>query len=109
MFPNRFNVYLHDTPSKDLFEKPTRTFSSGCIRIQRPDELAFYLMRGIPGWDRETLDRQLSKNIEQTIPLPFPTPVHLLYWTAFVSEDGEVQFRHDIYGRDKRLGKALLP
>ncbi len=107
MFPNRFNVYLHDTPSRELFNKTNRTFSSGCIRVQNPEELALYLLNDDPRWDREKLRKALNTMKEQFIRLPAPVPVHLLYWTVFIDEDGVVQFRNDIYGRDAQLAKAL--
>jgi L,D-transpeptidase YcbB len=107
MFPNRFNVYLHDTPSRELFNKTSRTFSSGCIRIQNPEELAIYLLKDDPRWNQERLRKTLNTMKEQSIRLPSPVPVHLLYWTVFVDKDGVVQFRNDIYGRDAQLAKAL--
>ena len=107
MFPNRFNVYLHDTPSRELFNKTSRTFSSGCIRIQNPEELALFLLEDDPRWDREKFRKALDTMKEQSIILLSPVPVHLLYWTVFVDEDGVVQFRKDIYGRDAQLAKAL--
>ncbi len=108
MFPNRFNVYLHDTPSRDLFGKTTRTFSSGCIRIEKPMEFAAYLLRDDPRWTHENILAALEKNEEATIQLRYPVPIHLLYWTVFVDGDGLVHFRNDIYGRDKRLNDALI-
>jgi len=107
MFPNRFNVYLHDTPSRELFNKTSRTFSSGCIRIQNPEELALYLLKDDPRWTPEKFRKTLDTMKEQSIRLPSPVPVHLLYWTVFVDDDGVVQFRNDIYGRDAQLAKAL--
>jgi L,D-transpeptidase YcbB len=107
MFPNRFNVYLHDTPSRELFNKTSRTFSSGCIRIQHPEELALYLLKDDPRWNQERLRKALDSMKEQSIRLLSPVPVHLLYWTVFVDKDGVVQFRNDIYGRDAQLAKAL--
>ena len=107
MFPNRFNVYLHDTPSRELFNKTNRTFSSGCIRIQYPEELALYLLKDDPRWNQERLHKALNSMKEQSIRLLSPVPVHLLYWTVFVDNDGVVQFRNDIYGRDAQLAKAL--
>jgi murein L,D-transpeptidase YcbB/YkuD len=107
MFPNRFNVYLHDTPSRELFNKTSRTFSSGCIRIQNPEELALYFLEDDHRWDREKFYKALDTTKEQSIILSSPVPVHLLYWTVFVDEDGVVQFRKDIYGRDAQLAKAL--
>ena len=107
MFPNRFNVYLHDTPSRELFARSDRDFSSGCIRIEKPVELAEYLLRGDPAWSPESLRRALDSGRERTVMLPRPLPVHLLYWTAFVGPDDTIQFRRDIYGRDAKLDQAL--
>jgi murein L,D-transpeptidase YcbB/YkuD len=107
MFPNKFNVYLHDTPSRDLFAKPERTYSSGCIRLEQPLELAQYLLRDDPSWTREKILSAVEKRAEQTVPLAKKIPVHLLYWTAWVTEDGAIHFRRDIYGRDKKVQDAL--
>jgi len=107
MFPNKFNVYLHDTPAKDLFGKSSREFSSGCIRIEKPLELAEYVLREDTKWTKEAILIAVKKGTEQTIRLPQPIPIHLLYWTAWVDQDGTLQFRNDIYGRDTLLKKAL--
>ncbi|KPL19646.1 MAG: hypothetical protein AMJ92_02290 [candidate division Zixibacteria bacterium SM23_81] len=107
MFPNKFNVYLHDTPSRELFAKPERTFSSGCIRLEKPIELAQYLLREDPKWSPENILAAIDKRVEQTVQLPKKVPVHLLYWTAWVTEDGAAHFRKDIYGRDKLVAAAL--
>jgi L,D-transpeptidase YcbB len=107
MFPNRFNVYLHDTPSRELFNKTSRTFSSGCIRIQHAEELALYLLKDNPQWNHERLRKALDTMKEQSIRLPSSIPVHLLYLTVFVDKDGVVQFRNDIYGRDAQLSRVL--
>ncbi len=107
MFPNKFDVYLHDTPARGLFSKVKRDFSSGCIRIEKPLELAVYLMKDIPGWDRKTIQQAIDSGKEQTVRLKSAMPVHLLYWTAWVSEDGLVNFREDIYSRDTALWNAL--
>lgn len=107
MFPNKFNVYLHDTPSRELFAKTVRTFSSGCIRIEKPIELAEYLLRDDPKWTRESILAAVDRHAEQTVRLARPLQVHLLYWTAWADEDGSIQLRNDIYGRDQRLEDAL--
>jgi murein L,D-transpeptidase YcbB/YkuD len=107
MFPNKFNVYLHDTPSRELFDLPVRAFSSGCIRIEQPVELAEYLLRGYPEWTRPAILAAIEKGQEQTVRLPEPITVHLLYCTAFVEEDGVISFRNDIYGRDTAVADAL--
>ncbi|MEZ5333652.1 MAG: L,D-transpeptidase family protein [Thermoanaerobaculia bacterium] len=107
MFPNRFNVYLHDTPARELFRQSDRDFSSGCIRVEQPLDLAELLLRGAPGWDRAAIDRTVASNKTVTVSLPEPVPVHLQYWTSWVDADGEVQFRRDLYGRDALLDEAL--
>lgn len=107
MFPNPFNVYLHDTPSRELFSRSQRDFSSGCIRIEKPLELAVLLLGEDAAWSIDALTRALDSGQERTVMLPSPIPVHILYWTALVDEDGSVEFRRDLYGRDARLESAL--
>jgi murein L,D-transpeptidase YcbB/YkuD len=107
MFPNKFNVYIHDTPSKELFKKPEREFSSGCIRIEGPIELAVSLLDNDPDWDRERLLKEINKNVQKTVTLKKPIPVHLLYWTAWADEGNKILFRRDIYQRDQALLSAL--
>ena len=107
MFPNKFNVYLHDTPARPLFEQARRDFSHGCIRIQQPIELALYLLQQNPRWNRDALLRALDEAEDRTVPLPEPIPVHILYWTAWADEDRTIQFRRDIYHQDAPLLEAL--
>jgi murein L,D-transpeptidase YcbB/YkuD len=107
MFPNRHMVYLHDTPNKSLFEKPERTFSSGCIRIERPLDLAELLLEGNPRWSRERLERAVGSKVTQTVFVPRPIPVLLLYWTVFFDEEGRIGFKKDIYDRDPAVLAAL--
>ncbi len=107
MFPNPYNVYLHDTPSRELFRRTERTFSSGCIRIEKPLELAEYLLREAAGWSPENITAASQKGMEQTVRLPRPIPVHLLYWTSWVDQAGTIHFRNDVYGRDRLLDEAL--
>jgi murein L,D-transpeptidase YcbB/YkuD len=107
MFPNPYNVYLHDTPSRELFAKTERAFSSGCIRLEKPIELAEYLLRDDPRWSRQKILATIEKGAEQVVHLPTSIPVYLFYWTAWVNEDGVVHFRKDIYERDKVLDKVL--
>ena len=107
MFPNQFDIYLHDTPSRELFAKAERAFSSGCIRIEKPFELAEYLLRADPKWTNSAIQSAIDKKTEQTVRLPEPINVHLLYWTAWADDDSTIHFRKDIYGRDKRLLEAL--
>ncbi|MCK5503927.1 MAG: L,D-transpeptidase family protein [Thermodesulfovibrionia bacterium] len=108
MFPNNFNVYLHDTPGKNLFSKNTRSFSHGCIRLSRPFDLAEYLLQNHKGWTRKKLLDSVKTRKKQGIHLPKPIDIHILYLTAWVDEKGNQQFRDDIYGRDEHLYSALL-
>ncbi len=106
--PNRFDVYLHDTPTRALFARPVRTASHGCIRVERADDLAVHVLEDeAQGWTRRRLDDALDAGETQRISLTRPLPVYILYWTAFVEPDGSVQFRADVYGRDRRLAAAL--
>lgn len=107
MFPNRFNVYLHDTPSRNLFARTVREFSHGCIRIQKPMELAHYLLANDPRWPPERVRFILDEQITKTVPLAHPIMVYVQYWTAWVDADGTVHFREDNYGRDETLRRAL--
>lgn len=107
MLPNPYHVYLHDTPARELFAKTERAFSSGCIRLEKPMELAEYLLGDDPQWSRQKILASSTKGTEQVVHLPSSIPVHLLHWTAWVNEDGVVHFRKDIYDRDKALNKAL--
>lgn len=106
MFPNAFNVYLHDTPGREVFAQTERAFSSGCIRIEKPMELALYLI-GDQGWTQETLQRVVDARVERTVNLRTPVPVHLLYWTAWANDRGTISFRRDIYDRDSALAAAF--
>jgi murein L,D-transpeptidase YcbB/YkuD len=107
MFPNEFSVYLHDTPSRELFSRDSRPFSSGCIRLERPLELAELLLAGDPAWDRAAIVRAIGTRKEKTVRLPQAVPVHLLYWTAWVDSDNALQFRDDIYFRDTNVLRLL--
>ncbi len=107
MFPNAFDVYLHDTPSRGLFSQPVRAFSSGCIRLAQPLELALKLLEANGDWNRERLRAVIASGDTRTVTLRQPVPVHLAYLTAWRGNDGSVQFRDDIYGRDRTLEAAL--
>ncbi len=110
MFPNQWDIYLHDTPSKKLFGRATRSFSHGCIRVENPFDLAEAILRvtGTTSWDRVKLDEALASGQRQVIRLKQSLPVHITYITAFVESDGTVDFRGDVYGRDRRLAQALI-
>lgn len=106
MFPNRYDVYLHDTPSRGLFSQAQRDFSHGCIRLEKPLDLAVYLMKKTR-WNRDAIERALDEGTERTIYLPRPMSIHLLYWTAWADADGTIEFRNDINGVDRALSTAL--
>jgi murein L,D-transpeptidase YcbB/YkuD len=106
-FPNQFHVYMHDTPARTLFAKPNRAFSHGCIRLERPAELAAYLLRDDPAWPLERIEQALQGGQRRYVNLRQPIDVHLIYQTAWVDQDGQVQFRPDIYGLDTEHQSAL--
>lgn len=108
MFPNKFSVYLHDTPARELFGQNARAFSSGCIRLQRPFDLAELLLRDQAEWTRPAIESAAGGSSEQTVRLTRPVPVHLLYWTAWIDpSSGDLHFRDDIYGRDDPVLREL--
>lgn len=101
VFPNEHGIYLHDTPAKSLFEYPKRTFSHGCIRLAEPQKLAEYLLKNVPGWTAEKIQKAMDSGKEQWVKLATPVSVSLSYYTAWVDEEGFLQLRQDIYGLDK--------
>ena len=107
MFPNEFNIYLHDTPHREMFAKEERSFSSGCIRVENAVELAEFLLKDDPRWTSETVEKALREDVDKTITLMGTVDVHLLYWTAWVTDDGTLNFRNDIYERDRLLAEAM--
>jgi murein L,D-transpeptidase YcbB/YkuD len=107
MFPNRYSVYLHDTPTKALFDKDERTFSSGCIRVQKAFELAELVLDDPTRWNANTMAEIVATKATRTITLAKPVPVLILYWTAQPTTDGRVIFRNDVYGRDPPTLAAL--
>jgi L,D-transpeptidase YcbB len=107
MFPNQFDVYLHDTPADHLFAKSERDFSHGCIRLENPIDLADYLLKDDPKWTPEAIQEAIESGEQKTVSIPHPLPVHILYFTAWVDDDGTVEFRRDVYGHDAKLAAAL--
>jgi L,D-transpeptidase YcbB len=107
MFPNLHNVYIHDTPTRNLFSQTDRAFSSGCIRINKPVELAEILLKDNPRWTPEQIKEVLNQGKPRTVHLQRPLPVHLLYMTAWADSNGIVYFRKDVYDRDQPLLMAL--
>ena len=107
MFPNQFNVYLHDTPADSLFERAARSFSHGCVRVEDPVALAQYVLRDQPEWDAERIREAMHAGTEKHVKLKNSIPVFLGYWTARVRPDNTVQFRRDVYGVDAKLQGRL--
>ena len=107
MFPNEHSVYLHDTPTRALFERTVRAFSSGCIRIDRPLDLAVLLLDDPQHWSRQQLEQAIAAGKTQTVPVRRTLPVILLYFTAVAGPDGEPLFRPDLYDRDGPIIRAL--
>jgi murein L,D-transpeptidase YcbB/YkuD len=103
MFPNQHNVYLHDTPARDLFNRSRRAFSHGCIRVSDPMALLAHVMRDDPSWTIERRDEALARDAPTRVPLSHTIPVLILYGTALATEAGEVLFFEDIYGQDAPL------
>ncbi len=108
IFPNEYNVYLHSTPEQELFSKSRRDFSHGCIRVERPADLAAWVLRGRPEWTMDKIQAAMKTGPDNVqVNLNKPIPVLILYSTAVVEPDGEVRFFDDIYGYDKSLAKVL--
>ncbi len=107
MLPNPHAVYLHDTPSRELFRRQERSFSSGCVRLERPRALAEWLLANDGNPEHRRLDALLASGETKTVYLKRPIPAYLVYFTAFVADDGDVVFRRDIYNRDRILIEAL--
>jgi L,D-transpeptidase YcbB len=107
VFPNPYNVYLHDTSSPSLFERDERAFSHGCVRVEKALELAAFALAETPGWTPESVAAATRRRGERTVRLAEPIPVYVFYRTAWVDDDGAVQFRRDLYELDARLERAL--
>ena len=108
LFPNSHSIYLHDTPSKSLFNEEKRAFSHGCIRVAEPKKLASYLLRDDPNWDEKKIDVAMNRGKEQYVTLKENMPVFIAYFTAWVDRAGLLNFRDDIYSRDKRLAELVM-
>jgi murein L,D-transpeptidase YcbB/YkuD len=107
IFPNSYNVYMHDTPATEFFAKSRRDFSHGCIRLERPADLAAWVLRDNPGWTPERIRAAMNGTTTQQVNLAHPIPILILYATVIVLDDGVVHFFDDIYGHDAALDKVL--
>jgi murein L,D-transpeptidase YcbB/YkuD len=102
LFPNDFNIYLHDTPNHELFDKDVRAFSHGCIRVEKPDELAEYVL----GWPLEKVQEYEQGKDNTSVRLPHKLPVYITYFTTY-TRDGQLYFGNDLYGRDDKLVQQI--
>ncbi|MBK0369111.1 L,D-transpeptidase family protein [Flavobacterium agrisoli] len=107
LFPNSNNIYLHDTPSKSLFERESRAFSHGCVRVGKPRDLAIELLKDNPNWIPEKIDTAMHAGKEKWVTLQHKIPVYIGYFTAWVDRDGKLNFYRDVYQRDNPLAKLL--
>ncbi|MET3114915.1 murein L,D-transpeptidase YcbB/YkuD [Pedobacter sp. CG_S7] len=108
LFPNSYNIYLHDTPSKSLFGESTRAFSHGCIRVNEPVKLANFLLKNQTEWDANRIDSAMHAGVESTVTLKEKVPVYIAYLTAFTDRNHQLNFRNDIYDLDKRLADMII-
>jgi murein L,D-transpeptidase YcbB/YkuD len=107
MFPNSYDVYLHDTPSKYLFQRVDRALSHGCIRAEKPIDLAVFLLSDNPKWSRKRIEAIIKSGNHHAVPITSQCTIHLLYHTAWVDNEQKINYRRDIYGRDRILWEAL--
>ena len=108
LFPNSFNIYFHDTPSKSLFNRDTRAYSHGCIRLREPEKFANYVLRNQPEWTPEKISEAMNSGNEKYVKVKDPIPVVITYYTAWVDENGRLNFRQDIYGHDEKLAEKMF-
>jgi murein L,D-transpeptidase YcbB/YkuD len=104
LFPNAHNVYLHDTPADALFAKPGRAFSHGCVRVEEPEALAKYVLKGYPEWTDAAIFSAMRSGVEKHVRMKEKIPVHIAYFTAWVDVNGGLHFQPDIYGYDRDAG-----
>jgi murein L,D-transpeptidase YcbB/YkuD len=107
LFPNAYSIYLHDTPSRENFAAENRTFSSGCIRLEHPLELADRLLEGQSGWSKEKIQQVVDEGSTTTVNLSHTIPVLIVYWTVSVGASGEVRYMRDVYDLDRPVLAAL--
>ncbi|MBL0129866.1 MAG: L,D-transpeptidase family protein [Chitinophagaceae bacterium] len=108
IFPNSFNMYFHDTPSKSLFGQDKRAFSHGCIRLSEPQKMAEWLLRNDAAWTKEKIVSAMNQTTEKAVKLKETVPVFIIYYTAWVDNDGQLNFRDDVYQHDLELMKKMF-
>ncbi|MES2004583.1 MAG: L,D-transpeptidase family protein [Bacteroidota bacterium] len=108
LFPNNYNIYFHDTPNRELFSQSSRSFSHGCIRLGEPKKFAEYLLRDDNSWTSGKIDTAMHLAKEKWVTIKKSIPVFIVYFTAWVDKDGQLNFRKDIYGHDEKMGEKLF-
>ena len=110
LFPNSYNIYLHDTPNHDLFTSSNRGLSHGCVRLSDPEKMADWLLRkDTVHYPPRVIDSLMNKNVkEKWVTLDNTIPVYLVYFTTWVDEDGKLNIRKDIYGHDAKIAEKLF-
>jgi len=108
LFPNSYNIYFHDTPSKSLFEKNRRAYSHGCIRLSEPEKMAQYLLQNDGAWDEMKIMEAMNAEKERFVKLKEPVEVFITYYTAWVDESGKLNFREDIYKHDQKIRSKMF-
>ena len=108
LFPNSYEIYFHDSPAKELFTKDKRAFSHGCIRLADATKMAQYLLKGQSEWTPEKIQQAMNSNKEQTVNLQKPVPVIINYYTAWVDDNGKINFRDDVYKHDMYTASSMF-
>lgn len=108
IFPNNFNMYFHDTPAKGFFNEDKRAFSHGCIRLSEPQKMAEWLLRNDPDWPKNKIVAAMNNTVEKSVRLKKAIPVFIIYYTAWIDNDGQVNFRDDVYKHDEELAKKMF-
>jgi murein L,D-transpeptidase YcbB/YkuD len=108
LFPNSFNIYFHDTPAKSLFSRDKRAYSHGCIRLSDPEKMAQYLLRNQPEWTPERIQSAMNAGEEKYVKLEKKVPVVITYYTAWVADNGQLNFREDIYNHDEKIMNKMF-
>jgi murein L,D-transpeptidase YcbB/YkuD len=107
LMPNQYNIYMHDTNHPEYFERGQRTYSSGCIRLSEPEELARFVMKGASNWSEEIFEEILASGETEDIKISQPFPVYIIYQSVWLDQNGQVVFGPDVYKRDKELVDIL--
>ena len=108
LFPNSYNIYFHDTNAKSLFKKDKRAYSHGCIRLSEPEKMAEYLLKDQPEWTPDKIEEAMDSGDQQFVNIKYPVPVFITYYTAWVDENGLLNFRDDIYSRDSTVVQMMF-